>query len=235
MCGICGCNNSDTQIERERMLCSGCGSTWRVRAVAQALLRGLKIPPASIANIPQEWSRVGLGISDNPVLSSALSSRFDYTNSYYHKFPKLDITHLPIDLHEQFEFVICSDVLEHVPPPAESGIIGINRLLKAGGVAVVSVPVGALDDTDEYYPNLLKWMEHDGVVEWSDTSGAHHVDREPEYHGGEGQTLAFRLWNASALVKSFLNNGFREYDVIPDLASLGVPYLDYNGLFIFRK
>lgn len=127
-------------------------------------------------------------------LAEALASKFDSTNSYYHRFPRLDLLNVSVDQRCQFGFVNCSDVLEHVPPPADRALAGIADLLSDNGFANLSEPCGGKTvPTDEFYPDLASWTEYEDRVEWVDTNGNQHTDFEPEFHGGGGQTLAFRI------------------------------------------
>jgi SAM-dependent methyltransferase len=215
------------------MLCSQCGSTWRVRATALAMLAGLQLPWKPIPDQQQDWSRRGIGLSDHAALAASLAGRFDYTNTYLHRYPRFDLLDVPDDLRGELEYIICSDVLEHVPPPLEQGVRGLAEVLRPGGAAIISVPITGDDLNREYYPGLTSWeiIEHHHV-RWSDASGTVRVDESPEYHGGPGQVLAFRTWSALSMEHELLAAGFRHMVVAPTEPSLGVPLIENSGVFL---
>ena len=234
-CVICGFENKKSEPSREGMLCAKCDSSWRVRATALGLLVGIGAQQAPFPEIEPNWFLRGVGTSDHRALAAALSSKFDYTNSYYHRFPRLDLLNISEDQRHQFGFVICSDVLEHVPPPADRALTGIADLLDDHGFAILSVPCGGKTaPTDEFYPGLASWTEFEDRVEWVDTNGNQHTDFEPEFHGGGGQTLAFRLWGMEDFCSRLIASGFNAVSEIPTNPELGVPKIDGSGMFIAR-
>jgi hypothetical protein len=203
-----------------------------------AILEGLNYP-AGMNPRPEaaDLSRVGVGISDDWRLARRVSQLFSYTNSYYHQYPLLDITNPPSEVREHFEFVCCSDVLEHVPPPVDVALEGLLSLLKPGGFAVLSVPCNSKDETSEYYPNLVSYEMTNGVLNWVDRSGSIHQDPSPEMHGGSGQTLAFRLWSRDDLIRRCQNVGFHtvyQPMTLPPIAEQNATPEHY-GLIIARR
>lgn len=218
------------------MFCSGCGSSWRVRAIALGVLIGIGSDWKPIVEIPANYFWRGLGTSEHMVLAGALSTKFDYTNSYYHRFPKLDLTAIEHDQRSFFGFVVCSDVLEHIPPNVDKALVGIADLLAPHGFAVLSVPTGgATFPTKEFYPDLVDWTEVDGTVEWWDSQGNRHLDPNPEYHGGAGQTLAFRVWGSDDFRRRLTESGMRNVTELPSCDELGVPQILDHGVFVAQK
>ena len=215
------------------MHCPNCRSTWRVRTITMGVLLGLGLPLKPLVEATQDWSRRGLGCSDNACLAAALASRFDYTNTYFHRFPRLDLRDIPEELLGAVEFVSCSDVLEHIPPPVQPALIGLADILKPGGFAVISVPVADAGDTREYYPRMRTWDVVDGSVVWTDEDGIGHTDNSPEFHGGPGQTLAFRAWGELSMLSSLEASGFALIP-LPDCPELGVPQINSSGVFLAR-
>jgi SAM-dependent methyltransferase len=202
---------------------------------ALGLLLGLRLPLKPLLDAKQDWSRRGLGCSDNAVLAATLASKFDYTNTYYHRFPRFDLTDAPSELRGALEFISCSDVLEHIPPPIEPALSGLVEVLRPGGFAFISVPVGDVSRTREYYPGLRTWKVVDNSVVWTDMEGAQHIDKSPEFHGGQGQTLAFRRWGERDLIGSLKTAGFSlVWSTLPDHPELGVPKIHRSGAFIAR-
>ena len=74
-----------------------------------------------------------------------------------------DVLGLPFD-DDQFDFVVCSEVIEHTPTPARA-IRELARVLRPNGVAVITVPNRiwhfAID-----IANLLKLRPYEGYETW---------------------------------------------------------------------
>jgi SAM-dependent methyltransferase len=63
----------------------------------------------------------------------------------------------------KIDYVICSEVMEHVPPPIELAFNNMRELLGEDGVCIFSVPYSLDDETVEHFPNLFDWqIEHLG-------------------------------------------------------------------------
>jgi hypothetical protein len=74
----------------------------------------------------------GIGMSDDQRYARELCRVFSYTNTYYDQEPKLDIRQLPEQLIGCADFVISSDVFEHVSPPVFPAFQQLRKLLKPG-------------------------------------------------------------------------------------------------------
>lgn len=141
-CAICGAAQKSKPISTEEIGCESCGSTWRAQEICRAVLTSLAYSEQiDIRAINSDMSRVGLGISDDWRLARALSPLFAYTNSFLHQFPVVDICSPPQEAIGKFEFISCSDVLEHTPPPRIAALVGLYQMLKPTGFAVISVPL----------------------------------------------------------------------------------------------
>lgn len=205
------------------MNCRMCGSTWRARAMVLGVLEALGCSDMALGSVPKSPSLIGMGISDVPTIHRHLRKKFGYVNTHLHREPKLDLCNVTDDYRGVAQFVICSDVLEHVPPPVEKAVSGLRSLVASGGVAVISVPHIEGGKTEEYYPGLVEYEVREGRVYWSDANGRKHCDEMPEFHGGSGLTLAFRLWSLADLRTSLLQAGFTSVSDMTYNASLGVP------------
>lgn len=128
----------------------------------------------------------------------------------------------------------CSDVLEHIDTGLNKGIRGISRLLKPNGFAVLSVPVCYTSDQLEFYPGLKSFEIVGEVVKWKNRTGEQFTDSNPEFHGGRGQKLAFRQFTDETFRSTVLNNGFKEIEIGPINAGLGVPASGLSGIYIAR-
>jgi len=234
-CILCGTTNRNTtQVKRETMQCRDCGSTWRARAVGLAVLHGLGYESLKFKSVTPDWSRIGLGISDDISLSSKLSTKFFYTNSYFDTFPYLDIRKVPTRAKRQFEFVICSDVLEHIDVDLPKAFAGLRSLLNARGFLVASVPTKKDTPHKDFYPAMKHFSIERDEVHWTDDRGKRHVDRDPEFHGGRGQNLAFRQFSDESFVHALASAGFAEIIPARFEPKLGVPEIESPGIFVAR-
>jgi len=59
-------------------------------------------------------------MSDLPDVASRLADKFDYTNTFYHQEPSFDVTHPDVRDRGRYDFILSSEVMEHVPPPIET-------------------------------------------------------------------------------------------------------------------
>ena len=233
MCGAV----SDTipQPEREGAFCGTCGATWRHRAILLAVLVGLGYPPEPLAAQESNWALRGIGISDATEVASVLSAHFDYVNTWYDRFPTVDLRQVPDELRKSLDFVTCSEVLEHVPPPVDPALRGLAELLQPGGFAVITVPRASQSTTIELYPGLAEYRVAFDRVIWVDSEGLTRIDPSPEFHLGQGETLAFRKWNFEDLVARLGLLGFSQPLHLPWSDELGLPDISDSGLMLVRK
>ena len=217
-CLLCANGNCLAVMNTEDQACDICCATWRAQAVMRGVLLGLGYPEnVDINEINTDLSRTGLGIGDDWKLARMLSQKFAYTNSFLHQFPKVDLLDPPAPCIDYFEFITCSDVLEHTPPPRKKPIFGIFQMLRPGGFTVISVPIEKDCAFKEYYPGLVSWEISQNELRWKDDRGSVFVDEEPEFHGGEGLTLAFRQWSKKQLVDDLSLVGFSEVVLLPNM------------------
>jgi len=234
-CIVCGSAQSfPDSIEREASNCNYCFATWRNRIVVMMLSRGLGVRQTPLPNWQQDFSRIGVGFDDSPVLSSRLPKILRYTNSHLYEFPKLDLKNPPKEAIGCFDFAICSEVLEHVTGDPQTALDGLSMILKPKGFAVITVPMTSTHD--EFYPDLQETLEVNlDFVKWVDNEGNLHINEKPEFHGGTGDVLSFRVFSKASLVQGLKNSGFTTFeDPIFD-ASLGVGKVDGHGAILAFK
>ena len=213
-CNLCGAGNlvEADRISREVPSCATCQSTVRFRAIAHLVVQevlGLTRPLTALA---RRLDVKGLGLSDDDRYAGPLAAAFDYENTYFHAPPQLDVTAVPPERRGRYDFVIASDVFEHVVPPVARAFEGARSLLKPGGVLVLTVPFSLEPDTREHFPELCDWrLERRG-----DGWRVHNVTAEGRvqtfddlvFHGGPGSTLEMRLFSRDALLRAFAAAGF---------------------------
>jgi SAM-dependent methyltransferase len=164
-------------------------------------------------------------MSDWEGYATKLAEKFSYTNTYYHKEPRLDIAQ-PVRgiLVQSSDFVISSEVFEHVAPPVLRAFQNTFEILKPGGVLVLTVPYGNGPDTVEHFPDLydFKIIEDKGTYRLQNLTRAGEVQEFHDlvFHGGAGATLEMRIFSETALLRHLAEAGFEEIAVHrePDFA-----------------
>ena len=215
-CNICGRANrrSAAELGRENSSCSSCGSNVRTRGLLQALtleLFGVNLP---LPDLPHVKSLRGLGTSDDSSYAFHLTQKFDYRNTFYDREPRFDIAAPPEDEFGRYDFLISSEVFEHVPPPVERAFCNAFRLLKPSGVLVFTVPYSLEPSPAEHFPELHQF----GLAQLGDTHVLVNRTREGEiqvfenivFHGGRGSTLEMREFTEASLKAALTAAGFRD-------------------------
>ncbi|MGI8890879.1 MAG: methyltransferase domain-containing protein [Chthoniobacterales bacterium] len=144
-----------------------------------------------------------------------LAEKFDYQNTYFHRSPHLDIA---ADLTEAqmglYDFVISSEIFEHVLPPVDHAFRNVHRLLKPGGLLILTVPYGLKADTTEHFPQLHDFtITGDGdhrILTNRTRTGEIEKFENLVFHGGVGATLEMRVFCEQDLVRRLVQAGFSE-------------------------
>lgn len=212
-CNICGTASTGPRNgEGEYPACSACGSEVRQRAIALLLSRALFGCDIPLTGFPQLKSLRALGISDLPLLAGPFKRLFTYTNTYYHQEPSLDLTAPPPPDLGLFDFIVCSEVLEHVSAPVDRAFHSLACLLKPSGFLILTVPFGLDEHSVDHFPRAtsLKVMEVDGkpVAVGHYPDGSYHVHDNLIFHGGHGSTLELRLFCRADLESQLASAGF---------------------------
>lgn len=228
ICNVCGTPNRlpAASFHRELAPCSKCGANPRFRGILRALALGLGLDP----RLPlPEWPRMkrlrGLGMSDWDGYARLLRDKFDYVNTFFDRAPQLDIQEPASDQLACYDFVISTDVFEHILPPLQKGFDNLYQLLKPGGCLIFSVPYTREPATLEHFSDLHQFA-------FLDFQGTRIlVNRAPDgrlaaydnlvFHGGEGATLEMRLFCEADVLARLARAGFADITVHdrPDLAS----------------
>jgi SAM-dependent methyltransferase len=176
--------------------------------------------------LPAHPEFIGVGLSDALAYAEPLARIFGYENTYYHTEPRLDIGDIAEDRVGRYDFVIASDVFEHVTPPVSRAFLNARRMLKPGGKFIFTVPFSLEPQTREHYPALHDWSMAERDGQWTLTNRT--VDGRIEtfgdlvFHGGPGTTLEMRLFSRAALEEEFCNAGFARVRIADE------PYLPFG-------
>lgn len=211
-CNICGRENSVETLRQEESSCAGCGSNVRLRALIYLLSMELFGQALLLPDFPHLPAIRGLGLSDQFSYSLPLAGKFDYTNTYYDREPRLDITAPHPERHETCDFILSSDVFEHIAIPVERAFEEACRLLKPHGVLCLTVPSSLEEQTAERFPNLHEYavtaLGDSLVLINRGKDGALEIHDNLQFHGGVGATLEMRLFSQKDLERKLLGAGF---------------------------
>lgn len=151
--------------DRESLLCASCGSSKRVRILADVLLEHYTDEAQSIAGLVEEERFRLLDIAElnsigrmHPLLT--LLPRLTYA-----EYPEQDIQALTYP-DAAFDLVLTSETLEHVPD-FRRALVETRRVLRSGGRHVFTVPLD---------PRLERTRSREGMT--------------PMYHGRGGGPFA---------------------------------------------
>jgi SAM-dependent methyltransferase len=213
-CNICGapCERPAAGVEREGASCSACGSSMRERALAALVSSEIFGIPMTLPEFPPLKGIRAIGMSDSPGLAARLAEKFDYTNTFYHQSPLFDLTHPDDRDFGRYDFILSSEVLEHVPPPMEAAFATLARLLKPDGLLLMTTPYRLDGKTEEHFPELYQYTlaspggrtvlvnrRRDGQVETFENL---------VFHGGHGSTLELRFFTEQSLRETLTGAGF---------------------------
>jgi hypothetical protein len=163
---------------------------------------------------------VGVGLSDWEGYAEHLSRIFSYTNTFYHTDPFLDIVAVPDKYIGKHDFMISTDVFEHVPPPVGLAFHGAFNALRPGGLLVLTVPFSRDNGGKEHYPNLHNYKILNHFGEWvmlnSAVDGNITLHRNLIFHGGPGTTLEMRVFSQAEVVRLLVEVGFVDVKVHSD-------------------
>jgi SAM-dependent methyltransferase len=215
-CNICSANSSVDMEElgREKASCRTCGSTARLRAIIRALSVELLGRNTPLANFPTRKDIVGFGMTDWEGYSKQLAEKFSYRNTYLHQEPYFDTSaaSLAPDKIGLNDFILSSEVFEHVVPPVSKAFKNVYDLLKPGGVLVMTVPYGLSSEITEHFPDLSDYtvIEEDGTYRLRNVTAGGVVQEFGDlvFHGGPGSTLEMRVFCETGLLEHLKRAGF---------------------------
>lgn len=163
----------------------------------------------------------GLGMSDEELYSKVLEDKFSYANTFYHDEPYLDIKDPPPDLRGRFDFVICAEVMEHVPPPIDGAFRNLFSLLRPRGLLIFSVPYTDECATLEHFPELHRFeilgTGKEPYLVNTTREGRKQTFHNLVFHGGKGTTLEMRVFSRASVLKMLEDSGFCDIHIHSEL------------------
>jgi hypothetical protein len=233
-CNICGDENwlLAREMSRETGTCLHCASTVRWRSIIYALSMEIFGRSLALKDFPVRKDILGVGLSDWEGYGDQLTKYFTYKNTFYHREPLLDISNPDPSEWGKYNFLISSDVFEHVPPPIAAAFEGAHKLLKPGGVMIFSVPY--VDGvTREHFPELHRFSiaeRNDRHILLNETKdGRKQEFSEVTFHGGPGSTVEMRLFGRESLEADFRNAGFAPPHLYSEqVPECGILWINYD-------
>lgn len=228
VCNVCGgaCAGTAEAPGRETEDCA-CGSTVRLRGLVALLSRELFGVALALPDFPRLKGVRGVGLSDPPAVASRLAERLDYTNTFYHQEPRLDVTSPAESDYGRYDFIVSSEVMEHVPAPVERAFANLCRLLKPDGFLALTVPYRLQGVTEEHFPQLHEYTVTSvggrAVLLNRRRDGAVEIFENLCFHGGDGSTLEMRVFSETSLKAALAAAGFAEVEIAAeDVPEFGV-------------
>jgi SAM-dependent methyltransferase len=248
-CNICGnyCQNQISNLGRENPSCLKCGSTVRIRSTIHILSLELFGESLTLPDFPKNKQIVGIGMSDWNRYAKILSEKFGYTNTFYHKSPKLDIKKISSELIGKFDFIISSDVFEHIEYPISIAFENLYKILKEEGVVIFTVPYTIetkelIEHFDELYNYKIEKNEGKSILKNITKKGEFQQFENLIFHRGVDSTLKqklhfllfrgctneileMRLFSKQSLINYFNEAGFNKIKFYDE------PFLKYGIYF----
>ena len=173
--------------------CDRCGSNIRMRWLAHRLSRELFGRSLPLSQFPRQRSLTGLGLTDPEILAGRLAESFTYRNTFLHREPRFDIRSDDSPLGP-VDFLIASEVFEHIEPPVAPAFRNAYRVLKPSGVFLLTVPWVWDGGAGQALPELYDWKAVREGDKWAivnrNAAGAVERFEDPVFDGGPGPCLA---------------------------------------------
>jgi SAM-dependent methyltransferase len=231
ICNITGQSFDLDDNEKTRELAVRFGFNSRFRAICYVFTRLFYGECKILYTLPPNKNLNGIGMSDSG-WANILAEKFNYTNTFYHTSPYLDIYNEDhIKNYDNLDFIISSDVFEHIDPfpSVQTAFDNVHKILIAGGYFIFSVPF-TNGEHIEHFPNLYKYHleknENDEYMLFNTT-----IDNKIEtftnlcFHGGPGNVLEMRVFSKDSIISFLEKSGFIDitfYEINEDMNKYGI-------------
>lgn len=230
LCNITGNRFDLNDSEKNRE--SGCrfGFNCRFRAICYVFSKLFYGKCEIMKHLENNKQLKGIGMSDSG-WARLFEEKFNYTNTFYHTHPYLDINNSEhVRNYTELNFVISSDVFEHVDPfpSLQYSFNNVFKMLKKGGVLIFSVPY-THGDHKEHFPTLYNYrIEHENgeyVLHNTTINNEKETFRNLCFHGGPGNVLEMRVFSKSSIISFLEEAGFTEitfHEITEDMNKYGI-------------
>jgi SAM-dependent methyltransferase len=167
----------------------------------------------ALPDFPMRRDVSGWGMSDAGYVD-LLSKKMNYLNTFYDREPRFDITEtLKPGQENSLDFLISTEVFEHIAPPVSIAFKNAGRLLKQQGVLIFTVPFIPLGETREHFPELHHYepVSRNGgnpILKNITRDGREQVFEDLVFHGGVGATLEMRVFSKEGIIRELEQAGF---------------------------
>ena len=219
ICNICDTRNeiNISNFHRELAHCKNCKSTPRFRGIIYHLSKALFGESLLLKCFPINKKIRGLEMSGWETYACVLEEKFSYVNTFYDRNPRFDVTSGDYKCYQDLDFVISTDVFEHIMPPVQAAFDNVFSMLKERGVFVFSVPYIDGAETLEHFQNINKFQLYDffgrKVLVNETKTGKFEVFDNLIFHGGEGCTLEMRVFAEKSIIMCLQRAGFKSIEI----------------------
>jgi SAM-dependent methyltransferase len=238
-CNICDSVCSVEVLDREASSCRQCGSNVRFRWIVHALSLALFGESLPLRGFPVRKDIRGMGLGDPLPIAEVLTEKFDYSNTCYDREPRFDITSRPPATGE-FDFIVASEVFEHVAPPVQTAFDNLAGMLKPAGTAVFSSPWESDGETLEHFPNLHDWglvkLRSGYVLVNRTADGRLETFEDLNFHEGPtGEALEMRVFSRHGLLANCAAAGFAAEAFAEDEPAFGIVQEPWSRGLLLRR
>ena len=231
ICNITGRNFDLNDEEKNRESGNRFGFNCRFRAICYVFCKLFYGECKIMDNLNKNKNLKGIGMSDSG-WARLFEEKFNYTNTFYHTSPFLDIYNNDhLKNYNDLDFIISSDVFEHINPfpSVQTAFDNLYNMLKRGGCVIFSVPFTDGEHI-EHYKNLYNYkIEKDANGEYVLHNTT--IDNKKEtfnnlcFHGGPGNVLEMRLFSKKSITSFFEKSGFTDiifHEINSDMNKYGI-------------
>jgi len=197
--------------------------------------------PLALPDFPRIKSLRGLGTSDENLYAQRVGEHFDYRNTFFDREPRFDLMSPAAEEMGRYDFILSSDVFEHVLHPASRAFRNAFEMLKPGGVLLMTVPYSIEPATLEHYPDLHQFgfaqIAGELILVNRTKSGELQFFEKPVFHLASGQkSLEMREFNEAGLRQMLDAAGFSQVRIYSDsYAPFGIEYSESWSLPIAAR
>jgi hypothetical protein len=221
-CNICSSYNEAafSEFGRETPNCRTCGSNVRLRSIIHLLSLSLLGKSIPLREFPDDKNIKGIGMSDFIPYARILASKLNYTNTYYHQEPRFDVTKISPELFNSLDFIISSEVFEHIASPVSIAFDNVYKVLKKHGKFIFTVPFVLEGETIEHFPDLHNYHiysdENGYKMDNEKANGEKETFDKLIFHGGPGATLEMRIFSRNGVVQELNKARFADIHIMEE-------------------
>lgn len=231
VCNITGQSFELEDNEKKRELGLRFGYNNRYRALSYVFTKLFYGECKILSDLETNKNIKGIGMSDGGTLAQIFEDKFNYTNTFYHTNPYLDIYNNDhIKNYNNLDFIISSEVFEYINPypSIEIAFDNLYKMLGKGGHLVFSVPF-IYDKHKEYYPNLynysIKKNNNQYIIYNKTKQNKKEIFNNVRVEQGPGNIIEMRLFSKSSIIYFLEKSGFIDitfYEITEDMNKYGI-------------